>query len=194
MVDPTAGQELLLGVGSTLRIVAQFVILNCPTCAPPGSSTDPGSTSSTPVSGTPSASPCGRCCSSSSTSSPTTVVVAGVLGHHADAVDGTGYSVSRKHLPDRGSSPTPWSRCPWRPRSCPPLPSGRGGRPCRGSRLAQQRTLRSALAVVIPSPCCCRSSPATSLPADLGYGAAADVTDHYARRSRLFGGGLSRLR
>ena len=67
----TPQQELLLGLGSTAGIVAQFLIL-VPYLRSVGYSLPRhASTSATPAWATPCAWGCGRCCSSSSTRSPT---------------------------------------------------------------------------------------------------------------------------
>ena len=61
----STGQEVLLGVGSTLGIAAQLVVV-CRSCAGPASPTDRASTSATPSSSTPSRWACGPSSSSSS--------------------------------------------------------------------------------------------------------------------------------
>ena len=90
----TSGQELLLGLGSTLGIVVQLLILvpylrrvglrlpaAASTCAAPGSGTRCGWAS-------------GRCCSSSSTRSPHVVVQRLARAAAAESpADGTGYTV-----------------------------------------------------------------------------------------------------
>jgi hypothetical protein len=69
----TTGQELLLGLGSTLGIAVQLLIL-LPYLRSAGFATGRASTSAAPGSGTPCGWASGPCCSSWSTRSPTRVV------------------------------------------------------------------------------------------------------------------------
>lgn len=184
----TAGQELLLGVGSTLGIVAQFVIL-VPYLRATGFFYRPrfdflhtglGHTFRLAV---------WTVLFVIVNQLAYTVVVKLASSGTADAVDGTGYSVYSNtflimmvpHSVVTVSLAT----------AILPRLSRRAAEDDRaGVAASLSETLRSALAVVIPF--------ALLLPVvagDLsrliwGYGAAADVTDHYAPSLALFGGGL----